>query len=134
MKKLAIVAAVCMLSACAANQTTVDVTKSKLAVATHADLQAAAKYASDHGYTARAAVWAVEDAKLSAVETQINVCANAIAANLPKPIDGSVKLTPFLASEMAAEVVGNFEAVPAVVKINCAPFPIVTLPVLPKLP
>ena len=122
-----------VLGACATLKP-VDVTQSKLAVATHADLLAAAKYATDHGYPARAAVWMAEDAKLSAIEAQINTCANAIEAALPKAPALSSPPTPFLAVEMAAEAAGNVTGIPATVKINCEPFPIITLPVFPKIP
>lgn len=112
---------------------TVDVTKSDGAVATHSDLQAAAAYAAAHGYAARAAVWQAEDAKLTAIETQISACANSIAADLallkPAP-DGTV--TPFLAVEMGAEAVGNFTGASAKTKILCAAFPVVIPPALPK--
>lgn len=112
----------------------VDVSQSKLAVATHNDLQAAAKYAEDHGFPARAAVWRAHDAHLAAVEAQISACANAIQASLPKAPAAGTPPTPFLAVEMGAEAVGQFSGVPAAVKINCAPFPIIALPGLPKLP
>lgn len=112
---------------------TFNVSAGKLEVAAHADLLAAAAYATAHGYPARAAVWAAEDARLTAIETQISACANAIAASLPKPVSGPAP-TPFLAIEIGAEAVGQFSGLPASVKINCAPFPIVTLPILPKLP
>lgn len=111
----------------------VDVTQTKLAVATHADLIAAAAYADKNGYPARAAVWRAHDAHLSAVETQINACANALAASLPKVTAGAPP-TPFLAVEMSAEAVGNFTGASPAVKINCAAFPIITLPSLPTLP
>jgi uncharacterized protein YceK len=121
-----------LLSGCATLQS-LDVAQSKLAVATHADLLAAAKYATDHGYTARAAVWMAEDAKLSAIEAQINACASAIEAAVPK-VSLTTPPTPFLGIEVAAEAVGTFSGVPSSVKINCEPFPIITLPVFPKLP
>lgn len=128
MRKLAILLPILCLPACANLGKLSD---TPLSVATHADLQAAAKYASDHGYPARAAVWLAHDAHLSAVEAQINACADAISAALPKP-SSAQPLSPFLAVEMAAETVGSI-AVPASVKINCAPFPIIGLPVLPRL-
>lgn len=132
-----------LLAACASAGTTdpaaaaapIDVSKSDLAVATHNDFQAAAKYATDHGYPERAAVWQAHDAHLTAVEGQISACANAIAGDLAamKP-QGVGSLTPFLAVEMAAEAVGNFSGASAKTKILCAPFPLVRLPILPKLP
>lgn len=114
---------------------TVDLTKGELAVATHADLQAAAKYAADHGFPARAAVRQAMDTLLTAIETQGSACANAIAAAIPKPpAAGAGPLTPILAAEMAEEALGNFSGIPAQVKILCAPIPIPALPGLPKLP
>lgn len=111
----------------------IDISQSKLAVATHNDLQAAAKYATDHGYPARAAVWLAEDARLAAIEVQINACAKAIEAALPPAPTGQIP-TPFLGLEMAAEAVGTFSGISPSIKINCAAFPIVALPLLPKLP
>lgn len=109
----------------------IDVTTTKLAIATHDDLMAAAKYADDHGYPARAAVWRARDALLTAREQQINACAAAIRAALPKPaVD--VKLTPFLAIEMTEEAAGNFSGIPASVKLSCADMPLVGLPALPR--
>ena len=109
--------------------------QSNLSVATHADLRAAAAYAQANGYPARAAVWMAEDAKLGAIETQITACQAAINAAMPKaPATSGAPVTPFLGVEMAAEAVGNFTGIPASVKITCAPFPIVTLPAMPKIP
>lgn len=134
MKLAALVTVALLVSACALNNLKpVDVSQSKLAVATHNDLLAAAQYATDHGYPARAAVWLAEDAKLSAIESQISTCANAIEAALPKAPSLSTPLTPFLGIEMAAEAAGSVTGIPASVKINCEPFPIITLPVFPKL-
>lgn len=128
--KLHQIAPLCILLASCA---TFDATKTHLAVATHADLQAAAKYASDHGYPARAAVWMAEDSRLSAVEAQINACAKAIAESMPKgQPNGAALPTPFLAVEIAAEAVGTYSGVPPAVQINCAAFPIVVLPPMPK--
>lgn len=133
MKILRAVLLAALLAGCAAAPA-IDVSQTKLAIATHDDLLAAAKYATDHGYPARAAVWLAEDAKLTAIESQISACANAIEAALPRAPSATTPPTPFLGLEMAAEAVGSFTGVPASVKINCEPFPIITLPVFPKLP
>lgn len=139
---IAALAAVC-LAACATTTTTaadgttttqVDATKGQVAVAAHEDLLAAAAYAQAHGYPARAAVWLAEDARLTAIETQISACANSIAASLPKPGTGPAPVGPFTAVEIAAETVASFNGPSAAVKANCEPFPIVTVPALPKLP
>ena len=113
---------VAMLAACAT-----PVTQTKLAVATHNDLQAAATYATQNGYPARAAVW-------TAIDTQLTACENAIQASVPikpnLPANGGV----FLAFEVGAEAVGTFSGTPASVKINCEPLPIITFPMLPVKP
>lgn len=144
MKRYLVVAAAALtLSACSGTVTTqpdgttkVDLTVGKIETATHNDLVAAAKYAQDHGYPERAAVWLAHDAHLTAVEVQISACANAITADLAArhPTAGGGGLSPFLAVEMAAEAVGNFTGPSAKTKILCAPFPLVRLPVLPHLP
>ena len=103
------------------------VTQTKLAVATHNDLLAAAAYATQNGYPARAAVW-------NAVDTQLTACENAIQASIPTkpnlPANGGV----FLATEVAAEAVGSFSGTPAAVRINCEPLPVILFPTVPKLP
>jgi pectin methylesterase-like acyl-CoA thioesterase len=134
MKMIALIFAL-LLTACATPPTPtkpLDATKTELAVVTHADLQAAAAYATAHGYPARAAVWTAEDARLTAIEVQISACANAIQAALPPAPTAGAPVGVFTAVEMGAEAVGQYSGVPASVKINCAPFPIVTLPALPK--
>lgn len=114
---------------------TVDFTKTELAVATHIDLQAAAKYADDHGFPARAAVWRAHDAHLTAVEAQATECAQAIEADLAAMAPGgTLPPSPFLAAEMAAEAVGRLTGPSARTRTACAPFPIVVLPALPRLP
>lgn len=100
---------------------------------THADLQAAAKYATDHAYPARAAMWQALEAQLTAAENQVAACRAAIDAAMPKPSKSGEVVGMFTLVEIAAEAVG--QGVPASVKINCEPIVIPTglLPV-PKLP
>ena len=98
---------------------------SPVAVATHTDLKAAAAYATAHGYPARAAVWTSIDAQLAA-------CNNAISAAVPAAPTAAPPGV-FTAVEIGAEAVGNVSGVPAAVKLNCAPLPLVVFPTL-KLP
>ena len=118
-----------------ATTTTIDLTQGKLAVATHADLQAAAAYATAHGYPERAAVRMAQDTVLTAVEKQASACANAIQAALDqiKPL-GAPAAGPITTLEMTEEAVGNFQGIPARVKILCAPAPLPPLPPLPGIP
>lgn len=144
MKRILAILAIAMLSACAGQivvdpttgAKTVDISAGKMEVATHNDLLAAARYAEDHGFPARAAVWRAHDAHLTAVEAQISACANAINADLKAKLGGAGAgaASPFLAVEMAAEAVGTATGPSPAVKLNCAPLPIVTLPGLPRLP
>lgn len=99
---------------------------------THADLQAASKYAIDHGFPARAAMWQAIEAQLTAAENQIAACKAAIEAALPKPSASGGPVGVFTLVEIGAEAVG--QGVPANVRINCEPIVIPTglLPV-PKL-
>ncbi len=113
--------------------TKVDVSTSQLAVATHNDLLAAAKYASDHGYPERAAVRMAMDTLLTAAEAQVSACANAIRDALPKAPAVTGTVGPILAAEIAEEALGSFGGIPAKVKTLCAPIPVPALPV-PKLP
>ena len=112
-----------LLSACA---TTVDMSQTKIAQVTHQDLEAAALYANNHGYPARAAVYV-------AIETQLTACEKAITA--AEPVIGPSPNVPgvFTAFEIAAEAAGSLQGIPADVKLNCAPLPLVTFPTL-KLP
>lgn len=115
--------------------TSINLSAGKIEVATHNDLLAAAKYAEDHGFPARAAVWRAHDAHLTAVEGQISACLNAIKADLASKLGGAgaASATPFLAMEMAAEAVGTASGPSPAVKLNCAPFPLIHLPRLPAL-
>ena len=98
---------------------------------THADLQAAAAYATAHGYPARAAMWTAIEAQLTAAENQIQACKDAIKAALPSGQTAPAGV--FTAVEMGAEAVG--QGFPASVTINCTPIPIpVSLLPVPKLP
>jgi hypothetical protein len=111
------------LSACASMG---NVAQSKVATVTHNDLVAAAAYATANKYPARAAVYQAIDAQLLACENAITaaeVAAPAVPANAGA----------FTAFEMAAEAAGNVSGIPASVKINCAPLPLITFPTL-KLP
>jgi predicted phage tail protein len=113
--------------------TTVDVSQGKLAVATHADLQAAAARATANGYPSRATLWLAEDAKLNAIEAQISACANSIRADLNQgPNDAGKFAGPFDAEEALTEKVGNFTGPSAKTKILCKPMPVVLLPIVPK--
>ena len=98
-----------------------------ISTVTHEDLQAAATYATQNGFPARAAVW-------TAIDTQLTACEDAIKASGPTkpnlPPNGGV----FLAFEVGAEAVGSFSGVPANVKINCAPLPLIGFPLLPVKP
>lgn len=99
---------------------------------THADLLAAAKYAEDHGFPARAGMWKAIEYQLTAAENQVAACKAAIAASVPsRQLDGTVGLATLI--EMGAEAVAT--GIPASVKANCEPIvlPAGLLP-LPKLP
>lgn len=134
MKRALLIGAIAcaMLSACATTGQPVDISTTKLSVATHADLQAAAAYANAHGYAPVAAVYLADEGRLTAVEAQISACANAIAAALPAPPAQSGTVGPITAFEMAREAVGSLTGIPASVKIICEPLPIPLMPLLPK--
>ena len=132
MKRIIIVLFALFLTACATAGGG-DATKSNLAVATHTDLLAAAKRATDNGWPARANVWLAFDTLLTAKENQATACLAAIKASMPKAPRGTVA-GPFEAIEIGAEAVGGFQGVPAAVKLNCTALPIPPLPTLPKLP
>lgn len=113
--------------------TTIDVSKGQLAVATHADLQAAANRATAAGYPSRATLWLAEDSKLTAMEAQFSACANSIRADLNQgPNDAGKFAGPFDAEEALTEKVGNFTGSSAKTKILCKPMPVVLMPILPK--
>ena len=131
MKRLAALLCLTLLSACA---TTVDLTQTKLAVATHADLLAAAARATKNGYPARAQMWTAIDTLLTAQESQAQACLAAIKAALPTPGSLPAVAGAFDGIEAAAEAVGNFQGFPAVVNLNCEPLPIPPLPALPGIP
>lgn len=126
--------------------TTIDATKSKVAVATHADLLGAADAATKAAaatndpalkaaLTARAAKWLAGDTLLTAQEGQISACLNAIRAAAPVLPAGVSTTGPhvFTDIELAAEAVGNFTGISPAIKLACADLPIVPLPVIPKL-
>lgn len=98
--------------------------QSNLAKVTHADLQAAAAYADAHGYPARAAVWTAIDAQLTACNEAIG---RAVAAQGGTQVKGLAT-----AFEIAAEANGT--GIPADVRLNCAPLPLIRFPALPNLP
>ena len=133
LKLLFAVSLVAILSACAST-TAPSISSSNLAHVTHADLQAAAGYATAHGYPEVAAVYMADDAKLTAINAQIDACLSAINASLPQQPAPTGSVGPILAFEMAREAVGNFSGIPAKVKILCEPLPVPALPVMPKLP
>ena len=118
MKRIICLIAIALLAGCA---TLANITTSPIAVATHNDLQAAAAYAQANGYPARAQV-------RLAIDAQLTACENAIAANAPKAPSAAGSVGPITAAEMAEEAVGSFSGIPAVVKINCAPLPLVIFP------
>jgi hypothetical protein len=134
-------AAILAFGGCATNPTTgqvtlktVDFTATKLATASHADLQAAAKRATTNGYPSRAAFWTAVDGLLTAQEAQANACEAAIAAALPKTSASPAFAGPADALEAGAEAVGSFSGIPASVRITCEPLPIPSLPALPLIP
>lgn len=139
MKRLAVLFTA-LLTACATAQTppaagtATAATKPTLAEVTHADLQAAAARATKNGYPARAGVWQALDTLLAAQENQAKACLAAIKAALPQPGGVPQVAGVFDGIEAAAEAVGNFQGIPAVVKLNCEPLPIPKLPALPGIP
>jgi len=108
--------------------------KPDLAQVTHADLLAAAARATKNGYPARAQMWTAIDTLLTAQESQAQACLAAIKAALPTPGSLPAVAGAFDGIEAAAEAVGNFQGIPAVVKLNCEPLPIPPLPALPGIP
>ena len=96
-----------------------NIDQSKIAQVTHADLQSAAKYATDHGFPARAAVW-------TAIDEQLKACNDAITANEQTAPQAQGLATAF---EVAAENIGT--GIPTAVKLNCAPLPLIVFPKLP---
>jgi hypothetical protein len=140
-KRLIAILALLVMAGCATNPTTgaptiktVDFTATKLATATHSDLQAAATRATANGYPSRAAFWLAADTLLTAQEGQANACEAAIAAALPKTTGAVSFAGPADALEATAETVGAFSGIPANVKIVCEPLPIPSLPALPLIP
>jgi len=127
---LAVACLAVFLSACAS----INIAQTGLAKATQADLAAAAAYAQANGYPAVAAVYSAQAAQLTAINGQIQACLDAIAASKPKLPTASGNVGPILAFEMARETVGTFSGVPASVKLNCEPIPLIALPTLPKIP
>lgn len=121
-------------SGCATTPKPLDFTATKLAVASHADLTAAAQRATANGYPSRAAFWTAVDGLLTAQEAQANACEAAINAALPKTTGTIAFAGPADALEGAAEAVGSFSGIPASVKITCEPLPIPSLPLLPAIP
>lgn len=136
MKRIIAIAIFALLTGCnTAPVKQVDFTQTKIAVASHADLQAAAARATKNGYPSRAAFWTAVDGLLLAQEQQANACEAAIAAALPKAPAGGIQFAgPADALEAGAEAVGNFSGIPASVKIVCEPLPIPALPGLPGIP
>lgn len=124
------IAVFALLSACAS----INVAQTPLAKATQADLAAAAAYAQANGYPAVAAVYNAQAAQLTAINGQIQACLDAIAASKPKLPTANGNVGPILAFEMARETVGTFSGVPAQVRLNCEPIPLIALPALPKIP
>ena len=127
---LAVACLAVFLSACAS----INIAQTGLAKATQADLAAAAAYAQANGFPAVAAVYTAQAAQLTAINGQIQACLDAIAASKPKLPTASGNVGPILAFEMARETVGTFSGVPASVKLNCEPIPLIALPTLPKIP
>lgn len=143
MKLLTVFCIILLISACASvpagappgtAATPTDASQTKLAIATHADLLAAAAYATAHGLPAIAAVYASQDANLTAVEGQITACNAAILANMPQLASPPAGAGPILVFEIAREAVGNFAGVAPAVKLACEPITIPPLPVLPRIP
>ncbi len=95
---------------------------------THADLQNAARIATENGYPARAAVWTADDQLLTAAEKQVQACKDAIAAAKPIAPTGTVGVATL--TELGAETAAK--GIPAQVAANCAPLPLPILPILPK--
>src|ERR1039458_3392092 len=123
MKSIIAILAIAILTACATAgppPVPVDVSTSKLAVATHNDLVAAAKRATDNGYPSRAALWMAEDAKLTAIEAQISACGNSIQADLNRTgTAGGNFAGPFDAEEALTETVGKFTGASSQTLILC---------------
>lgn len=138
MRKLIAMLCIVVLPACTTNPTTgkltpIDLTQTQFSQATHTDLLAAAKYATDHGLPAIAAVYTAQDQLGTAILQQINACNVAIAANMPQVVAPPSGAGPILAFEVAREAVGQISGIPASVKLACEPITLPSLPVLPKL-
>ena len=116
MRHIILIAFAVLLAGCASMG---NIDQSKIAQVTHADLQSAAKYATDHGFPARAAVW-------TAIDVQLKACNDAITANEQTAPQAHGFATAF---EVAAESVGT--GIPSAVKLNCAPLPLIVFPKLP---
>lgn len=123
MRHVKLLLAICFtaLAGCA---TKLDLEQTGIAKATHADLQAAAAYASANGYPARAAVWTAIDAQLKACNDAITAAEPAAPASQP---GGGIAY----GFEVAAEAAGNVSGVPSSVKLNCAPLPLIVFPSFP---
>ena len=138
MKKLCLLLLSSLLTACATAQAPVTgaapASTPTLQQVTHTDLLAAAARATKANYPARAQMWMAIDTLLTAQETQAAACLAAIKAALPTPGSLPQVAGAFDGIEAAAEAVGNFQGIPAVVKLNCEPLPIPTLPALPAIP
>ena len=138
MKRLLALLCLTLLAACAtqpaATAPVAPGAKPDLAQVTHADLQAAAARATKNGYPARAQMWTAIDTLLTAQENQAQACLAAIKAALPTPGSLPQVVGAFDGIEAAAEAVGNFQGIPASVKITCEPLPIPSLPSLPGIP
>lgn len=119
-----------ILTGCAS----INIAQTGLAKATQSDLAAAAAYAQANGYPAVAAVYTSQAAQLTAINGQIQACLDAIAASKPKLPTANGNVGPILAFEMARETVGTFSGVPASVRLNCEPIPLIALPTLPNIP
>jgi|SRR5580692_3352408 hypothetical protein len=117
LNKFSIALCAILASGCA---TAPNIAGSKGAQFAHADMQAAAAYATKNGFPARAAMW-------TAIDAQVTACENAISAAAPvaPTITGAAMLL-----EVSAEAAGT--GIPAAVSVNCAPIPIVLMPALPK--
>lgn len=96
---------------------------SSLKTLTHEDLQAAAAYATAHGYPARAAMWQAIETQLTAAENLVAACKAAIAGALPAPSTAG-PVGVFTLVEVGAEAVA--QGVPASVKANCEPIVVPT--------
>lgn len=112
---------------------TVDVAAGKAEVATHKDLLGAAVAASAVSTPAVSDYYKAFDMVLTAIENQASACANAVLANKPKLPASPADAGPITKLELAREAVVSLDAgLSNVVKLNCEPLPVITLPKLPK--